>query len=64
LESAIERDGNARVSRDGEELRITGLSAARVGEIALEARVALSDLEAEHRSLEDRYMELTQGKGR
>jgi hypothetical protein len=35
-----------------------------VGELALEAGVALSELEVEHRSLEDRYMELTQGKGR
>ena len=64
LASAIERTGDARVSRDGEQLRITGLSASRVGEIALDAGVALSDLELEHRSLEDRYMELTQGKGR
>ena len=64
LASAIEHDGSGRVSQDGEQLRITGVSVARVGEIALEAQVALSDLEAEHRSLEDRYMELTQGKGR
>jgi len=64
LATAIERTGDARVSRDGEQLRITGLPASRVGEIALEAGVPLSDLELEHRSLEDRYMELTQGKGR
>jgi ABC-2 type transport system ATP-binding protein len=64
LASAIERAGDARVSRDGEQLRITGLSASRIGELALEAGVPLSELEPEHRSLEQRYMELTQGKGR
>jgi ABC-2 type transport system ATP-binding protein len=64
LETAIARDDDVRVSRDGDRLRVTGLSASRVGDIALETGVALSELEAEHRSLEDRYMELTQGKGR
>jgi ABC-2 type transport system ATP-binding protein len=64
LAAAIEREDGAKATRTGDELRITGLDASRVGEIALGAGVALSELEAEHRSLEDRYMELTQGKGR
>ena len=64
LAAAIERAGAGSVRRSAAELRITGLDASRVGEIALEAGVALSELEVEHRSLEDRYMELTQGKGR
>jgi ABC-2 type transport system ATP-binding protein len=64
LVTAIERDGDAHVTRNGDELRITGMTASHVGETALRAGVALSDLETEHRSLEDRYMELTQGKGR
>jgi ABC-2 type transport system ATP-binding protein len=64
LAAAIERGGAGSVRRSADELRITGLDASRVGELALDAGVALSELEVEHRSLEDHYMELTQGKGR
>jgi ABC-2 type transport system ATP-binding protein len=64
LQAAVERGGEAKVARSGDELRITGSSASRVGELALEIGVALSGLRAEHRSLEEHYMELTQGRGR
>jgi ABC-2 type transport system ATP-binding protein len=63
LAEAVER-GGGRAVRSGEELRIAGLDAARVGEIALEAGVALSALGVEQQDLEQRYMELTAGKGR
>jgi ABC-2 type transport system ATP-binding protein len=63
LAEALER-GGAKAVRGGEELRITGLDADRVGEIALEAGVALSALGVEQQDLEQRYMELTAGKGR
>jgi ABC-2 type transport system ATP-binding protein len=64
LAAAVERTEGARVTRRGEELRITGLSAPTVGELALQANVPLSELRAEHRSLEERYLELTSGRGR
>jgi ABC-2 type transport system ATP-binding protein len=63
LAEAVERGGGKAV-RSGEELRITGLDPDRVGEIALEAKVALSALGVEQQDLEQRYMELTAGKGR
>jgi len=63
LAEAVER-GGGKVVRRGDELSVAGLDSERVGEIALEAGVALSALEAEHQDLEQRYMELTAGKGR
>ncbi len=63
LAEALER-GGGKVVRRGDELSIAGLDSERVGEIALEAGVALSALEVEHQDLEQRYMELTAGKGR
>jgi ABC-2 type transport system ATP-binding protein len=63
LAAAVERAGG-KVTREGEELRISGLTSGRVGEVALGAGVALSALEVSHQDLEERYMQLTAGKGR
>lgn len=63
LAAAVERAGGKAIRR-GDELSVTGLSAAAVGQAALEAGVALSSLGAEQQDLEARYMELTAGKGR
>jgi ABC-2 type transport system ATP-binding protein len=63
LVSAIDRDG-VRALRDGEIVRISGMTSLEVGEAALRAGVALAELRSEHPELEQRYMELTQGKGR
>jgi ABC-2 type transport system ATP-binding protein len=64
LIATIERQDGAKATRSGDEVRITGLPALRVGELALQAGAPLSELHGEHRSLEERYMELTAGKGR
>jgi ABC-2 type transport system ATP-binding protein len=63
LVGAVGRDG-VRASRDGELVRISGMTSLEVGQAALEAGVALAELRSEHPELEQRYMELTQGKGR
>ncbi|HEY1853993.1 MAG TPA: ATP-binding cassette domain-containing protein [Solirubrobacterales bacterium] len=63
LAAAVEAAG-AKVARAGEELRITGLDSVAVGEVALKAGVALSELKVAEQDLESRYMELTAGKGR
>jgi len=63
LAEAVER-GGGKAARSGDQLSIGGLDADRVGEIALEAGVALSALGVEQQDLEQRYMELTAGKGR
>jgi hypothetical protein len=51
-------------TRDGETVRACGMTSLDVGEAALKAGIALAELRAEHLELEQRYMELTQGKGR
>jgi ABC-2 type transport system ATP-binding protein len=63
LASAVQSAGG-KVTQSGEELQINGLEAAKVGELALQAGVALSELRSQHQDLEERYMELTAGKGR
>jgi ABC-2 type transport system ATP-binding protein len=63
LAEAVERGGGKAV-RSGEQLSISGLDADRVGEVALEAGVALSALGVEQQDLEQRYRELTAEKGR
>ena len=45
--------------RTAEALTVTGLSAARVGELAFENRVPLHELAARAASLEEAFMELT-----
>ncbi|MEU3747969.1 MULTISPECIES: ABC transporter ATP-binding protein [Streptomyces] len=49
----------AEVARDGRLLTVTGLSAARIGELALEHRVLLDQLTTRTASLEEAFMELT-----
>jgi ABC-2 type transport system ATP-binding protein len=49
----------AAVHADGDRLTVVGLSAARIGEIALEHRVPLHHLNARSASLEEAFMELT-----
>jgi ABC-2 type transport system ATP-binding protein len=63
LVAAVGRNGVTAV-RDGDAVRISGTTTLEVGEAALKAGVALSELRTEHIELEQRYMELTQGKGR
>ncbi|MEV7399158.1 ATP-binding cassette domain-containing protein [Streptomyces sp. NPDC091267] len=49
----------AEVVRDGDRLTVTGLTAARVGELALHHRVLLHELTTAGASLEEAFMELT-----
>jgi ABC-2 type transport system ATP-binding protein len=62
LAEALERFGG-RVERvDGEELQVQGMTAAQVGDVALERRVALHALVEERASLEDVFLRLTSGQ--
>jgi ABC-2 type transport system ATP-binding protein len=63
LVGAVDRDG-VRAMRDGELVRISGMTSLEVGQAALQAGVPLAELRSEHPELEQRYMELTQGRGR
>jgi ABC-2 type transport system ATP-binding protein len=63
LARAVERDGVTAI-RDGDTVRISGMTTLEVGEAAVKAQIALAELQKEHFELERRYMELTQGKGR
>ncbi|SEG54206.1 ABC-2 type transport system ATP-binding protein [Thermomonospora echinospora] len=49
----------AAVRAEGELLTVTGLTAARIGEIALEHRIPLRHLDTRSASLEEAFMELT-----
>lgn len=49
----------AEVVPDGDRLSVTGLTAARIGEIALHHRVLLHELSTAGASLEEAFMELT-----
>ncbi|TXS37870.1 ABC transporter ATP-binding protein [Streptomyces sp. OR43] len=49
----------AEVVRDGDRLTVTGLTAARIGELALHHRVLLHELTTLGASLEEAFMELT-----
>ena len=56
-------DGRAGVTRDPDgALQLTGLTPAEVGEAARAAGVALHELVADRRDLEDVFLELTAGK--
>ncbi|HEY2717086.1 MAG TPA: ATP-binding cassette domain-containing protein [Solirubrobacterales bacterium] len=63
LAAALQAAGAEVTASDGE-LRVAGLDAAAVGEAALRAGIALSELKVAEEDLEARYMELTAGKGR
>jgi ABC-2 type transport system ATP-binding protein len=58
LELAL-RDAGVPAERRNGTLRVHGITAARVGEIALEANVAVGQLVTESSSLEDVFLELT-----
>ncbi|MFD7719319.1 ABC transporter ATP-binding protein [Streptomyces sp. NPDC059814] len=49
----------ASVAADGDRLTVTGLTAARIGELAFGHRVLLHELTTSSASLEDAFMELT-----
>lgn len=49
----------AEVAGDGERLTVTGLTAARIGELALHHRVLVHELTTTGASLEEAFMELT-----
>ncbi|MDP5314518.1 ABC transporter ATP-binding protein [Streptomyces poriferorum] len=49
----------AEVVRDGDRLTVTGLTAARIGELALDHHVLLHELSTLGASLEEAFMELT-----
>jgi ABC-2 type transport system ATP-binding protein len=64
-EAAVLRDllivEGGTVQEAGELLTVTGLTASRIGEIALEHRVPLYELSTRSASLEEAFMELTAG---
>ena len=60
LESALRRAGAASQRENGT-LRVHGLTAERIGEIALDAHVELRQLVTESSTLEDVFLELTAG---
>jgi ABC-2 type transport system ATP-binding protein len=62
LERALRRAGVAATRENGT-LRVHGVTADRIGEIALTADVALRALVTESSSLEDVFLELTAGRG-
>jgi ABC-2 type transport system ATP-binding protein len=49
----------ARIRVDDGALLVTGLDAARIGDIACDHRIALHELAAQHASLEEAFFELT-----
>ncbi len=59
LRQALEAEGIRSTLQDGDELLVEGVPAARVGELAYRAGVALHELVPETSSLEDVFLELT-----
>jgi ABC-2 type transport system ATP-binding protein len=59
LETALHSAGVAAIQRVNGTLRVHGVKADRIGEIALAANVALSQVVTESSSLEDVFLELT-----
>jgi ABC-2 type transport system ATP-binding protein len=59
LADALGRAGAGVVVRDGGELLVTGLDAARIGDVAHEAGLTLHELSPLQASLEEVFMELT-----
>ncbi|OEU91621.1 ABC transporter [Streptomyces abyssalis] len=60
LTAALAAEG-AAVRPDGEALAVTGLTAARIGELALQQGVLLNELTTRTSSLEEAFMQLTAG---
>jgi len=63
LEQALREAGVTESEREDGTVRVHGVAAERVGEVALEAGVALRELITESSSLEDVFLELTGGRG-
>ena len=59
LEAALHRAGVAATDRENGVVHVHGIGAERVGEVALQAHVVLSELVTESASLEDVFLELT-----
>ncbi|MGP3919234.1 ABC transporter ATP-binding protein [Nonomuraea sp. 10N515B] len=58
--AAVLTQAGGQVRRDGgDTLSVTGLSAARIGELAFERRILLRELAPQSASLEEAFMELT-----
>jgi len=64
LELALHQAGVNTTERENGTLRVHGVAAERVGEIALAAHIAVSQLVSESSSLEDVFLELTAEQGR
>ena len=62
LEAALRATGVVAIERENGKLRVHGLSAERIGEIAAQANVTLGQLVTESSSLEEVFLELT-GEG-
>ncbi|MGH3083895.1 MAG: ABC transporter ATP-binding protein, partial [Gaiellaceae bacterium] len=59
LETALRAAGAAAADRENGTLRVHGVTAAQVGEIALRSNFALGQLVTESSSLEEVFLELT-----
>jgi ABC-2 type transport system ATP-binding protein len=59
LEAALHHAGVAATDRENGVVHVHGIGAERVGEVALQAHVVLSELVTESASLEDVFLELT-----
>ncbi|WP_190168797.1 ABC transporter ATP-binding protein [Streptomyces mirabilis] len=59
LTAVLSEEGAAVAPYDDRTLKVTGLSAARVGELALQHRILLEELTPQTASLEAAFMELT-----
>jgi ABC-2 type transport system ATP-binding protein len=57
--AALLTGGGATVRMDGDVLSVTGATAARIGELALDHRILLHEITTRSASLEDAFMELT-----
>jgi ABC-2 type transport system ATP-binding protein len=64
LAAALSERGLGVVSRDGDELHVSGADAARVGMIAFETGVPVLGLAEKESSLEDAFLELTEEDAR
>ena len=62
LQAKLEAEGLRSKLLDGDELVVEGAPSARVGEIAYQAGIPLHELVPESSSLEDVFLELTQGE--
>ena len=59
LRAALDASGASAVAVDADGLQVTGLPAARIGEIARDAGIVLHELTPQQASLEEAYMTMT-----